>query len=144
MASALQNLRNKLELEQNNHQLTSQKLQYCAHNLNNAKQQLTHLKSAAIIISPPLNSSISARDGSFVCAIETSARRLYPGCIKKTKATKVYRLLQHRELFDSKTDIEQTQYKEQLLSSREIYRPWKLRKKCDIADQGGLNISGCG
>ena len=79
----------------------------------------------------------------FARAIELTGRRLFLYTHNKTKATKFYNMLKSGELFQSKEAIEATQKRDLTNKSREIFRPWKLIKKCDKCNQGGNNTSGC-
>ena len=80
----------------------------------------------------------------FAKTLDTAARQIYPRCHDKTKATKVFSMLKDGSVFDCKEYFLKEQKAELTKMSRDIFCPWKLRKKCDKCDQGGINASGCG
>ena len=146
-----------LETERNKHQITSQKLEIATIHLERAKRELemsmentkklkkeiTHLQSNVIPASLPSTPAVD-RDKAFAKTIELAARKIYPRCHNKTKATKVFSMLKSGDVFDCKAHIENVEKTELKKVTRDVFRPWKLRKKCDESDQGGINVSGCG
>ena len=137
------NLQNKLERERNQHQVILQQVQMMEVKLYEAEQEIKTLKSSVIPMLPP-TSPIQEREKSFANAIEVAGKKIFPGTQNKTKAIKVYEMLKTGKIFNSKEIILNKLHKELTSKSREVFRPWKLRKMCDECDQGGINASGCG
>ena len=155
--STNQQICQELEKEQNNHQLTLQNLQITQINLERANRQIEigkekirearkeifALQSTNIPLSPP-GTPEKDRNKVFAKTLETAACQIYLRCHDKTKETKVFSMLKDSSVFDCKEYFLKEQKAELTKMSRDIFRPWKLRKKCDKCDQGGINASGCG
>ena len=146
----------ELENEQNNHQLTSQKLQISQiqleranreieidnEEIKRAQKEIINLKLSNIPLSPQ-NSPVANRDKIFAKTIETSVRQIYPCCHDKNKATNVLSLLKSTSVFNCKEHFLKEQKAELTKILREIFCPWKLRQKWNGCNQGGINASGC-
>ena len=103
----------------NKHQVTAQKLQIATIHLERArrkleisventkrmKKEITHLQSNVIPAMLPSTTSAEDRQTIFAKTIELAARKIYPRCHNKTKATTVFSMLKSGVVFGCKEEI---------------------------------------